>query len=282
MPFRQAGQAFRDRIATGQILPLPGVYDVFSAILANRRFEGVFISGFSYAASAYGLPDIGFFNWRDVADFSGRIRHVLPDTHILADIDDGFGDETIAAQTVRQLEGVGVSAVMLEDQKRPRRCGHFSGKEVLPIEEYAVKLRAVLEARRSLFVIARTDATDPLEGLERARRFAELGADAVMVEAVRDLALIRRLADSVPCPVMVNQLHGGVTPDWTLDEMAEAGARIVIYSTPCLFAAQQAVESYLGELARTGRLPDRGTADLAACRATLETVLEKLRGPSIP
>lgn len=276
MSDRMSGTAFRERIATGTILPLPGVYDVFSAILTCRRFDGVFLSGFSYAASAYGLPDVGFFNWRDVAEFVSRLRSVLPAALILADIDDGFGDEVVAAHTVRQLEGRGASAVMLEDQKRPRRCGHFKGKEILPIDEYAQKLRAVLAARRSLVVVARTDAVDPMEGLERARHYAELGADAVMVEAVRDLTLIRRLAESVACPVMVNQLHGGLTPNWSLAELADAGAGIVIYSTPCLFAAQHAIEGYLDGLARDGRLAATGTVEMSACAGVLDQGMARL------
>ncbi len=96
----------------------------------------MFCSGYSYAASAYGLPDVGYVNWRDIADFSTKIRHVLPNTHILVDVDDGFGDEIVASNTVRILESNGLSAVMMEDQKRPRRCGHFEGKEILPLPEY--------------------------------------------------------------------------------------------------------------------------------------------------
>ena len=97
------------------MLPLIGVYDVFSAQIAAERFEGVFCSGYSYAASAYGLPDVGYVNWRDITDFGTKIRHSLPTPHILVDVDDGFGDEVIAADTVRNLEANGLSAVMLED-----------------------------------------------------------------------------------------------------------------------------------------------------------------------
>ena len=264
-----AGPAFRERISKGGILPLIGVYDVFSALIAARRFEGVFCSGFSFAASAYGLPDLGFVNWRDIVDHSTRIRHALPSTHILVDIDDGFGDEVVAANTVRTLESNGLSAVMLEDQKRPRRCGHFQGKEVLPIEEYMVKLRAVLGQRKELFVIARTDASDPEEGIDRCSAYAEAGADGVMVEGIRDIKVAERLAAQVDCPVMVNQLHGGNSPNWSLKELEEAGVAIAIYSTPCLFAAQYAIEQYLDEFRKSGRLPATGTVELASCAEIL-------------
>jgi 2-methylisocitrate lyase-like PEP mutase family enzyme len=258
----RAGREFRNRIATGKILPFIGIYDVFSAEIAAQRFDGVFCSGFSYAASAYGLPDIGFVNWRDITDFSTRIRHVLPDTHILVDIDDGFGDEVVAASVVANLELNGLSAVMMEDQKRPRRCGHFEGKEILPIDEYLGKLERVLEARESIFVIARTDAIGAHEALDRAFKYAEAGADGVMVEAVRDLFTVRQLASNVKCPIMVNQLHGGKSPNWTLDEMEQAGVSIVIYSTPCLFAAQYAIEKYLDSMVGTRTLPPENTVTM--------------------
>jgi len=265
----RAGREFRSRIETGKILPLAGIYDVFSARLAAERFEGVFCSGFGFAASAYGLPDIGYVTWRDILDFSTKIRHVIPQTQVLVDIDDGFGDEVVAANIVRNLELNGLSAVMMEDQKRPRKCGHFEGKELLPFDEYAVKLRSVLEARKSIFVIARTDATDVEDGLKRAVQSAALGADGVMVEAIRDLDVVRDLAKQVSCPIMVNQLHGGKSPNWGLDEMADAGVSIVIYSTPCLFAAQHAIESYLDQMVETKSLPSEGTVKLPDCNRAL-------------
>jgi 2-methylisocitrate lyase-like PEP mutase family enzyme len=266
-----AGARFRRRVATGRILPLIGVYDVFSAKLAAARFEGVFCSGFSFAASAYGLPDVGYVNWRDMLDFATKIRHILPRTHILVDIDDGFGDEIVAVNTVRNLEHNGLSAVIMEDQKRPRRCGHFKGKELLPVEEYEVKLRSVLKSRRSIFVIARTDATDVHEGIARAERYAALGADAVMIEAIRDLSTVRAVSRRVKCPVVVNQLRGGKSPDWNLRDLQKAGASIVIYSTPCLFAAQHAIQNYLDQMRKGHGLPTRGTVAMRECVQTLET-----------
>lgn len=258
----KAGKEFRKRVKKGPILPLIGIYDLFSAKLAAERFEGVFCSGYSYAASAYGLPDIGYVNWRDITDYSTKIRHNINDTHILVDIDDGFGDEMIAASVVKNLELNGLSAVMLEDQKRPRRCGHFEGKELLPVDEYITKLKKVLAARNSIYIIARTDATDCEEGLERAHAYAENDADGIMVEAIKDLDIVKRLSKSTNCPILVNQLYGGKSPNWSLKEMEEAGVSIVIYSTPCLFAAQYAIEKYLDRLLETGRLPSENTVTM--------------------
>jgi 2-methylisocitrate lyase-like PEP mutase family enzyme len=265
-----AGNEFRHRIRTNRLVALIGVYDVFSAQIAATRFEGVFCSGYGFAASAYGLPDVGYVNWRDMADFATKIRHAIPHTHVLVDVDDGFGDEVVASNTIRILESNGLSAVMMEDQKRPRRCGHFEGKEVLPVPEYLTKLSKVLRTRQSIFVIARTDASDPSEGIERAVAYAEAGADGVMVEAIRDLKTISKLRSYVSVPIMVNQLHGGKSPNWHFDEMEEAGASIVICSTPCLFAAQYGIERYLDLMLETNRLPSQGTASMADCARVLD------------
>ena len=265
-----AGNAFRQRIETGRLLPLIGVYDVFSALIASKIFEGVFCSGYSYAASAYGLPDVGYVNWRDMTDWATKVRHALPNTHILVDVDDGFGDHIVAANTVRNLEANGLSAVMMEDQKRPRRCGHFEGKEILPVGEYLTKLNNVIQTRQSIFVIARTDATDTIEGVDRAVAYAESGADGVMVEAVQDLDTIDRLRSQIDVPIMVNQLHGGKSPNWSFDELEDAGASIVIYSTPCLFAAQQGIQNYLEALKEGKALPEQGTASMEDCAKILE------------
>jgi 2-methylisocitrate lyase-like PEP mutase family enzyme len=264
-----AGNEFRRRIHEKRLLPLIGVYDVYSALIAAQRFEGVFCSGYSYAASAYGLPDVGYVNWRDITDFATKIRHVLPFAQILVDVDDGFGDEIVASNTVRVLEQNGLSAVMMEDQKRPRRCGHFEGKQILPVDEYLTKLSRVLKMRSSIFVIARTDASDASEGIERAHAYAEAGADGVMVEAIKDLETISKLRSRVSVPIMVNQLHGGKSPNWRFDELEDAGASIVIYSTPCLFAAQHGIEQYLDSMLELKRLPSEGTVSMDDCAQVL-------------
>jgi 2-methylisocitrate lyase-like PEP mutase family enzyme len=264
-----AGDEFLRRIRKKRLLPLIGVYDVFSAMIAAKKFEGVFCSGYGFAASAYALPDVGYVNWRDMTDFSTKIRHALPNSHILVDVDDGFGDQVVASNTIRVLESNGLSAVMMEDQKRPRRCGHFEGKEILPVNEYLTKLSQVIQTRRSIFVIARTDATDPEEGIERAVSYAEAGADGVMVEAIKDLNTISKLRSQVSVPIMVNQLHGGKSPSWQFDELEDAGASIVIYSTPCLFAAQYGIERYLDMLIEKKCLPSENTASMEDCAQIL-------------
>lgn len=279
MSNKSAGGIFNSRIKTNKILPLIGVYDVFSALVASKYFDGIFVSGFSTAASAYGLPDVGFVNWRDQIDISTRIRHVLPDKHILVDIDDGFGDEVIASNTVKFLENNNLSAVMMEDQRRPRMCGHFDNKQVLPVDEYLIKLKTVLSVRNDIFVIARTDAPTgrtynaikSIDGFTRAVKYAEAGADGVMVEAITDLDAVYKLSNEIDCPIMVNQLQGGKSPNWTLQELEDAGVSIVIYSTPSLFSAQYGMETFFKSMKENGVMPTNGTVTMDDCVDLLKT-----------
>jgi 2-methylisocitrate lyase-like PEP mutase family enzyme len=274
------GRALRADMERREIIPFIGVYDVFSATLAARQFDALFVSGYSLAASQLGLPDVGFLSWTEVVGFVQRIRAVLPTHHLLVDIDDGFGDEEIAAHVVSVLEPVGASGVVLEDQRRPRRCGHIDGKQLLPLEEYLVKLERVLATRAHLVVVARTDATDDDERRRRARAFAAAGADAVLIDGIEDLSLLHQLRRELRCPLVFNQMAGGKSPRCSLGELREAGVSLVNYSTPCLFAAQEGMERALAELRRRdGRLPDpaEGGVALAQCNVLLRENLGRER-----
>jgi 2-methylisocitrate lyase-like PEP mutase family enzyme len=230
------------------VIPFIGVYDVFSASIAAQYFDGIFISGFGFAASHYGLPDIGFIAWSDIVDFVRRVRAILPTHHILVDIDDGYADLEVACHVVSLLESARASAVILEDQKRPRRCGHVDGKQIMDLDEYLIKLGQVLDTRREMMVVARTDSTDPKDIRRRVIAFAEAGADAILVDGLKDLKLIRQLADEVDKPFMFNQIAGGKSPPCTLEELHEAGVSLVNYSTPCLFAAQAVMDETMRSL----------------------------------
>ncbi len=187
------GQRLKAAISAQTLTPFIGVYDVFSAGLAGRHFDSLFVSGFGFAASNYGLPDIGFITWTDIVAFVQRIRTILPAHHLLVDIDDGYCDPEVACHVVSVLESVGASGVVLEDQKRPRRCGHFDGKQIMELDEYIAKLKAVLATRRDMLVIARTDASDIDDISNRIKAFVEAGADAVLVDGLKDLEVVRKL-----------------------------------------------------------------------------------------
>jgi 2-methylisocitrate lyase-like PEP mutase family enzyme len=238
----------RASVAERDIMPFIGVYDVFSASIAARHFDALFVSGFGFAASHYGLPDVGFITWSEIVYYVQRIRTVLPDHHILVDIDDGYCDVEVACHVVSILESSGASGVVLEDQKRPRRCGHFEGKQIMDLEEYLDKLRKVLATRRDLFVVARTDSSDPADVERRVLAFAEAGADAVLVDGLKSFDTVRSLAAKVGRPFCFNQIAGGKSPACSLTELREAGVSLAIYSTPCLFAAQPAIEAAMRAL----------------------------------
>ncbi|AKN70313.1 carboxyvinyl-carboxyphosphonate phosphorylmutase [Streptomyces sp. PBH53] len=254
--------------------PLIGVFDMFSASVAAQHYDGMFVSGFGFAASHYGLPDIGFIAWPDIIAFVQRLRLAFPRQHLLVDIDDGYVDPETACHVVQSLEAVGASGVILEDQKRPRRCGHVDGKQVLPLEEYLEKLDMVLRARRDLVVVARTDATEEDEILRRAKALAATDADVVLVDGVRSVDWIHKVRRVIgDKPLLFNQIAGGKSPRLSLSELTDLGVDVAIYSTPCLFAAQTAIDRALTDLkAADGRLPQTGpdTVGVAECLALLE------------
>ncbi|MFD1146157.1 isocitrate lyase/PEP mutase family protein [Saccharothrix hoggarensis] len=265
------GKALREAVSAPGTTPLIGVFDMLSASVAARHYDGLFVSGFGFSASHYGLPDIGFIAWPDVVGFVQRLRLAFPRQHLLVDIDDGYVDPEVAGQVVRALEQVGASGAVLEDQRRPRRCGHVEGKVVLPLERYLEKLDVVLGARTDLVVVARTDATEEDEMLRRAAAFAETDADAVLVDGVPSVDVIRRVRDVVrDKPVVFNQISGGRSPRLSLTELTALGVDVAIYSTPCLFAAQTAMDDVLVELKdHDGVLPD-GPVGVAESQALLE------------
>jgi len=272
------GQHLRDTLQTTDIMPFIGAYDVFSSSIVAEHDDGLFLSGFSFAASHYGLPDIGFITWSDLVAFTHRVRTVLPHHHLLVDIDDGHGDAETTCHVVSLLESVGTSGVVIEDQKRPRQCRHFPGKQFLKPEEFVSKLKRVLATRKTLFVVARTDATNLHDRIARAHAYAEAGADAVLIEALPDLGFFQHLHSQIDRPLMVNQIAGGQSPSWSLRELHEAGVSLVNYSAPCLFATHVAIANTMRTLKEQGGiLPPSGAGEssIQECTALLYNNLNR-------
>jgi 2-methylisocitrate lyase-like PEP mutase family enzyme len=265
------GQRLRSRVQTGGILPFVGVFDAFSASLAEQKCEGIFLSGFGFAASHYGFPDIGFLAWPDIVEYVGRIRTIAPTAHMVVDIDDGFVDIDVAVHVVNQLERLGASGLILEDQARPRKCGHFGNKNLLDLDSYLMKLESVLEASE-LFVVARTDASDPVEIRERVLAFSDTGADAILVDGQSSLDSIAELRELTDKPLAFNQILGGKSASFSLTDLEGAGASLAIFSTPLLFAAQASMEQCIDDLTGNDMRLDsiRTTAVLSDCQAVLE------------
>lgn len=278
---RRLREALRQAGLQAKVLPFIGIYDLFSASLAAAHFPSLFLSGFGLAASRFGLPDIGFVGWGDLTTSTSRLRALLPDHHLLVDMDDGFGDPLVASHVARTLERCGASGVVLEDQARPRRCGHLDGKRLLPLPEYLEKLEAVLRERDTLVVVARTDATAPEEILTRLQAFEQAGCDAVLADGIKDLALLERMRQRLQLPLFCNVIGGGKVPPSSREGLARHGVQGLIYSTPCLFAAHAAIERALEGLKPEGvDLVDALAAprDLSDCNAVLQANLRRAAG----
>ena len=269
------GNALRTEVHNEGTTPLIGIFDMYSASLAAQHYGGMFVSGFGFAASYYGLPDIGFIAWPDMVSFVQRLRLAFPQQHLLVDIDDGYVDPEVACHVVENLERIGASGVILEDQQRPRRCGHVDGKQILPIEQYLEKLNMVLQTRTELLVVARTDATEEREILRRAEILAATDADVLLVDGVRSVEWIRKVRSVVGGkPLLFNQIAGGLSPRLSLTELEDLGINVAIYSTPCLFAAHTAMAHALVELrANDGRLAEVKSDDVGV--ATSIALLEE-------
>ncbi len=276
MTIHQYGERLRDTTRNSDITTFTGVYDVFSASIAAKYNDGIFVSGFGFAASFYGLPDVGFIAWPDMVSYVQRMRTILPDHHILVDIDDGYCDTEVACHVVSLLESVGASGIIMEDQLRPRRCGHVDGKQIMELDQFMAKLDKVMSVRQDIFVVARTDASDPEDIIKRVRAFSSAGVDAILVDGLRDLQFLKTIKSQFDQPLMFNQIAGGKSQPCDLDELKSLGVSLVNYSTPCLFAAQTAIEDTMKFLQKSnGRLPDQSQQRTCLCECN-EVLSENL------
>src|SRR3954469_11034416 len=218
-------QRIRDRLAEGACL-MPGVYDALTARVAARvGFDVVFISGYSVSAARLGEPDFGFLTQTEMADAARSVCRVS-EAPVIVDADTGYGNAVNVLRTVRELQDAGAAGVFLEDQVSPKKCGHMAGKRVVETEEHAPKIRAAVDARgeRDLFVVARTDARQPL-GLDAAieRCLAYKEADALFVEAPQRGEELEQVAEALPGPLVANMIERGVTPHLTRSELRDLG-----------------------------------------------------------
>ncbi|MBC8114136.1 MAG: isocitrate lyase/PEP mutase family protein [Candidatus Saccharimonas sp.] len=244
------------------LLARPGIirslapHDVFTAkVMEQAGLPLLFLGGFGASASSYGLPDLGLLGLAEMADAARRMTGAVS-VPVIVDGDTGYGSVPNVIRTVREFERAGAAGLLLEDQVFPKRCGHFAGKQVVPVEEMETKLKAALDARRDsdFVVIARTDAR-AVEGLDsaidRANRYAELGADLIFVEAPQTAAELARIAREIERPQLANMLVGGATPILSADELERLGFKIVVSPVESLtitaFAVQQLSRAMLDE-----------------------------------
>ncbi|HXL47214.1 MAG TPA: isocitrate lyase/PEP mutase family protein [Xanthobacteraceae bacterium] len=260
----QTKSTWKELLGRGEPLLLPCAHDALSARLIERAgFAAYSVGGYALVGARHALPDIGLVGF---GEMSAGIRDIMAASNlpVLVDCDDGYGDAKNVARTVAGYEAMGVSAIFMEDQRAPKRCGHMAGKDVIEAEAMAVKLRAAVQARRSpeLFIVARTDAR-AVHGLDDALRRAEIylkaGADGLFIEApqtVDELAQIGRAFQGVP--QLANMLEGGGrTPVLPPHELYRLGFGMVAYPTSLIFRVARAIETALADL-KAGRPANNG------------------------
>jgi 2-methylisocitrate lyase-like PEP mutase family enzyme len=248
----------RSRLAAPPILIAPGVYDALTAHLAERAgFSAVYVSGAAIAYTRLGRPDIGLVAMSEVADTVALIRDRVR-SHLIVDADTGYGNALNVARTVRIFERAGASAIQIEDQDFPKRCGHLDNKILVPAQEMVGKIKAALDARQSreTLVIARSDAI-AVEGFEqamaRAVSYREAGADILFVEAPKTRDELKRIPPALKgVPVMANMVEGGKTPSLNAADLQALGFSLVIFPGAIVRAVAHAAGEFYASLAANG------------------------------
>jgi methylisocitrate lyase len=249
-----AGQRFRDLLAGGGIVPIPGAHNGLAALQAKATgFPAVYLSGAAMSASM-GLPDLGILTVDDVCFFVRQVARAsgLP---VLVDGDTGYGEALNVMHMVRSFEEAGAAAVHIEDQLLPKKCGHLNDKKLADPHDMAAKVAAAARARRHLYLIARTDAaaSEGLDGaVARARLYVQAGADAIFPEALTSAEMFRQFARRVDAPLLANMTEFGRTPFFTASEFEAMGYRMVIWPVSSLRVAAKAQAELYAAIRRDG------------------------------
>lgn len=250
------GDRFRELVDGEGALQAVGAFDALSAKLVERAGgEVVYMSGSAVSTSVHGEPDVGLTTMTEMVDRARNIVEAV-DVPVFCDADTGYGNPLNVRRTVERYEAAGVAAIHLEDQTFPKRCGHFEGKRVVPTEEMVRKIRAADDARDDLALVARTDAaavTELDDAIDRARAYADAGADVLFVEAPESRAELGRVADELgDVPLLANMVEGGKTPLVPADELAEMGFDVALYPTTGQKAMAKALRDVYGEIFERG------------------------------
>lgn len=252
-----AGPGRLREMLAGPVLA-PGAYDALSARLVEEAgFGAVYMTGFGTAASLLGRPDVGLLTMSEMVDNARRIVGAVG-VPVIADADNGYGNPINVIRTVQEYEAAGVSAIHIEDQVSPKKCGHMDGKEVIEASEMVEKVRAAVEARRTeeFVIIARTDAraVEGLDGaLERARLYRDAGADILFVEAPQSEQEIAAIAQAFPDVwLLFNWVESGKTPPVALEQLKDLGFRLIIFPVSTLLAATASMREGLARIRAEG------------------------------
>ena len=290
--------SLKTRLAEDRVLVAPGVYDALSAsVAAAAGFEALYLSGAGIAYTRLGRSDIGLVSMAEVAEVITMVRDRVP-TPLIVDADTGYGNALNVERTVRLFERAGATAIQLEDQTHPKRCGHLKDKTVIGAGEMVGKIKAAVDSRASdeTLIVARTDALateGPDRAIARAHAYAEAGADVLFVEAPQSAEQLARVARELSgtVPLIANMVEGGDTPIQGADDLAALGFRIVIFPGGIVRAVARTMTDYYASLAEAGSnkpIADRmfdfnglndliGTPELLARGARYEAIDEETR-----
>jgi 2-methylisocitrate lyase-like PEP mutase family enzyme len=249
----------RQKLAAGEFFAAPGIHDMIAAVIAReQKIDIVYASGYWLTASALGLPDAGIASYTQMLDRVETLARTMNGAAVIADADTGYGGLLNVHHTVRGFEAAGASAIQIEDQEFPKKCGHTPNKQVVPIQTMVTKIKVALEARRdpeNTLIIARTDARQS-EGLDgalcRGEAYAEAGADIVFIEALTSEEEMRRACAAIARPMMANMADGGKTPIRPAAELAAIGYACAIFPAMTALAAAAAIRRSLARLRDTG------------------------------
>lgn len=250
-----ADTRLRDKLAAREFFVVPGIQDMITAIIADRvGFDIIYGTGYWLTASAYGLPDAGLVTYTQMLDRHATIRKTSK-AALIADADTGFGGLLNVQHTVRGYEAAGVSAIQIEDQEFPKKCGHTPGRRVIPVEDMVEKIKVAADTRDNMLIIARSDArqSEGMDGvLRRLEAYAEAGADILFPEAMESEEEMRLACATFDHPVMANMSNGGSTPILKRDVLEDIGYAFAIYPALSSLIAASAIETAFQKLKDEG------------------------------
>ena len=260
-----ADPRLKQAIANGEFILAPGVFDLISALMANSMdFKALYVTGYGTVASYLGVPDAGIATYRDMLERIAQIckRTELP---VIADADTGYGGLLNVRTTVEGYEAVGVTAMQMEDQEFPKKCGHTPFRRVIPTSDMQRKIEVACKTRKSddFLIIARTDSRTALgidEAIARAKAYRDAGADVIFVESPESEAEMLQVADEVKAPLFANMVNGGRTPLFSAEKLQEMGYSIAIHPAVGFLAVAQALKTAYGDLLAHGETT--GAVDL--------------------
>lgn len=258
MLLQNNGLKLRNRLSTGKIMILPGVFDALSARAAEKAgFDGLIMGGYAVAASHLGQPDVGYLSMTEMTEALRTITRAV-EIPTIADGDTGYGNALSAQRTLREYELAGAAGILLEDQVWPKRCGHMAGKQVIEAQEHAKKLRAAADGKLNpdTLLIARTDSRSVLgleAAIERGKLYMDSGADALFIEAPQNAQELETIAKAFPDTILIaNMVEGGRTPNLTAQQLEDMGYSIVFYPCSLIYTVTKAMSEVLASLKEHG------------------------------